>query len=99
MSGIAIASVAGISLLLAGLLLTEIFSPLRHAVSPTTTRWLINAALYLTIVLIAAVLVPGQWTLGFGTIGWAERRFGETFAIVVGILALDLAFYALHRLE
>ena len=99
MSGAAIASVAGIALLLAGLLLAEIFSPLRQAVSPTTTRWLINAALYMTSVLIAAVLVPSRWTLGFGTIAWAERTLGEPSAAALGIVVLDLSFYALHRLE
>jgi len=85
--------------LLAGLLLAETFSPLQRAVSPTTTRWIINAALYLTSVLIAAVVVPGQWTLGFGTIAWVARTFGELTAVMLGILALDFSFYALHRLE
>jgi sterol desaturase/sphingolipid hydroxylase (fatty acid hydroxylase superfamily) len=98
-SGAAITSMAGISLLLTGLLVAEIFSPLRPAVSPTTTRWVINAALYLASVLIAAVLVPSQWSLGFGTIGWVERALGEQTAVLLGILSLDFSFYALHRLE
>jgi sterol desaturase/sphingolipid hydroxylase (fatty acid hydroxylase superfamily) len=98
-SGAAIAWAAGISVLLIGLLLAETYSPLRHAVSPTTTRWVINATLYLTSVLIAAVLVPGQWTLGFGTIAWVERTAGGPAAVALGILALDFSFYLLHRLE
>jgi sterol desaturase/sphingolipid hydroxylase (fatty acid hydroxylase superfamily) len=99
MSGAAIASLAGIGLLLIGLLLAETFSPLRPAISPTTTRWIINVALYLISVLIAAVLVPGQWTLGLGTIAWVGRTVGEVPAVVFGVLVLDFSFYALHRLE
>jgi sterol desaturase/sphingolipid hydroxylase (fatty acid hydroxylase superfamily) len=94
-----VAAAAGVSLLLIGLLLAETVSPLRHVVSPTATRWMINAALYLISMLVAAVLVPSQWTLGLGTIGWIERTLGEPSAIAFGVLALDFSFYWLHRLE
>jgi sterol desaturase/sphingolipid hydroxylase (fatty acid hydroxylase superfamily) len=92
-----VAAVVGVSLLLVGLLLAEMLMPLHPTVGPATTRWTINAALYLISVLIAAVLVPDQWSLGFGTIPWVELTLGPVSAVALGVLALDLLYYALHR--
>jgi sterol desaturase/sphingolipid hydroxylase (fatty acid hydroxylase superfamily) len=98
-SGDALAVSLGISLLLVGLLLAETVSPLRRAVGPTARRWMINAALYLFSIVIAAVLIPEQWTGGLGAIAWVERTFGSPASLLLGVLLLDLLFYALHRLE
>lgn len=89
----------GVPLLLAALLFAESISPLRPAAYPTARRWVINAMLYLINVSIAATLEPGQWALGGGIIKFAEETFGPLAAGAVGLLALDLGFYALHRLQ
>src|ERR1700754_2140459 len=98
-SGDAAALALGIPLLLVGLLLAEAFSPLRAPLGQTAGRWMINAALYLFSILIAAALVPEQWTAGYRPIAWVENTFGSLTGLVLGALALDLAFYALHRLQ
>ena len=60
---------------------------------------MIHAALYLINVLIAAALVPSRWTLGGDLIAAAGRAFGSPVGIALGLLALDLGFYSLHRLQ
>lgn len=89
----------GVPLLLAALLFAESFLPLRRARYPAARRWVINAMLYLINVSIAATLEPGQWALGGGIVKLAEEALGPLAAGALGLLALDLGFYVLHRLQ
>lgn len=98
-SSVAFASLVGVGLLLAGLLLGEMLTPLRPPLAPTTTRWAINATLYLITVLIAGVLVPGQWSLGFGVVPRVNALLGSAAAFAISVLVLDFSYYLLHRLQ
>jgi sterol desaturase/sphingolipid hydroxylase (fatty acid hydroxylase superfamily) len=85
--------------LLTGLLLSETLAPFRPPLTPTAARWVINATLYLITVLIAAVLVPDQWSLGFGVMPWVNGLLGSAVAVAISALVLDLSYYGLHRLQ
>jgi sterol desaturase/sphingolipid hydroxylase (fatty acid hydroxylase superfamily) len=89
----------GVPLLLTALLLAETFLPLRPNVVSPARRWFIHAALYLINTLIAGVLAPERWAPGGGLIISVERAFGPVTAIILGLTALDIMFYALHRLQ
>jgi sterol desaturase/sphingolipid hydroxylase (fatty acid hydroxylase superfamily) len=93
------ALLVGIPVLLTVLLLAEALLPLRATVVSSARRWGINAALYLINTLIGAALGPEQWALGAGPIAFMERVLGSMVAGAVGLLAIDLGFYGLHRLQ
>ena len=96
---VSFAIIAGVFLLFAGL---ELVVPFRQLSQPKPQRWLTNLALFAIDTLAVRVLVPGAM-IGMALLaeerGWGLFNAVESpswVAVVLSILALDLALYLQH---